>query len=99
MFSREWRRLRGKVAPVLYLTLSCSLLWFTCDVSLIGVQVETIGDCYIAVAGGPQPCRDHADRAVLLGCSIVKIAKSISKAVGIQLEVLLVRTACRMSLP
>jgi len=50
-------------------------------------KVETIGDCYIAVAGGPQPCRDHADRAVLLGCSIVKIAKSISKAVGIQLEV------------
>jgi len=50
-------------------------------------KVETIGDCYIAVAGGPQPCRDHADRAVLLGCSIIKIAKSISKAVGMELEV------------
>lgn len=27
-------------------------------------KVKTIGDCYMAVAGAPTPCRDHPDRAM-----------------------------------
>src|SRR4051812_2283233 len=29
-------------------------------------KIKTIGDCYMAAAGVPDPCADHADRAALL---------------------------------
>jgi hypothetical protein len=52
-------------------------------------KVETIGDSYICVAGGPEhhQCLDHAERGALLGCCMVEIAKEISMVTGINLKV------------
>jgi hypothetical protein len=50
-------------------------------------KVETIGDCYIGVVGGPQPCEDHADRAILLAASILDIVESLSEAMTLPLAV------------
>jgi adenylate cyclase len=33
-------------------------------------KVKTIGDCYMAVAGAPVPCRDHPDRALRFACRV-----------------------------
>lgn len=38
-------------------------------------KVDTIGDCYIGVVGGPDPCEDHASRAVLLACCIIEVVR------------------------
>lgn len=52
-------------------------------------KVETIGDSYICVAGGPEhhQCLDHAERGALLGCCMIEIAKEISAMTGINLKV------------
>ena len=50
-------------------------------------KVETIGDCYIGVIGGPQPCEDHADRAILLAASIRDIVDVFSRAMTFPLTV------------
>jgi class 3 adenylate cyclase len=50
-------------------------------------KVETIGDCYIAVIGGPQPCEDHADRAIILAASIHEIVDVLSQAMTFPLSV------------
>ena len=34
------------------------------------MQVELIGDCYLALVGGPHPCTDHADRAAALAVAM-----------------------------
>jgi adenylate cyclase len=33
-------------------------------------KVKTIGDCYMAVAGAPTACRDHADRGLRFACRV-----------------------------
>ena len=33
-------------------------------------KVKTIGDCYMAIAGAPLPCDDHADRALRFACRV-----------------------------
>lgn len=50
-------------------------------------KVETIGDCYIGVIGGPQPCQDHADRAILLAASILDIVAAMSHRMPFPLKV------------
>jgi len=50
-------------------------------------KVETIGDCYKAVAGGFTPCEDHAERAVSLGLAILAIVEGISSRLRIPLTV------------
>ena len=50
-------------------------------------KVETIGDCYIGVIGGPNPCEDHADRALLLAASILDIVRCMSSALTFPLRV------------
>eukprot|EP00288_Rhodomonas_lens_P018930 CAMPEP_0177702302 /NCGR_PEP_ID=MMETSP0484_2-20121128/7064_1 /TAXON_ID=354590 /ORGANISM="Rhodomonas lens, Strain RHODO" /LENGTH=383 /DNA_ID=CAMNT_0019213577 /DNA_START=27 /DNA_END=1175 /DNA_ORIENTATION=+ len=50
-------------------------------------KVETIGDCLIAVAGGPNPCADHAFRAVHLGFCILEIMERISAHLDVTLQV------------
>ena len=50
-------------------------------------KVETIGDCYIGAIGGPNPCEDHADRALLLAASILDIVRCMSSALTFPLRV------------
>jgi len=50
-------------------------------------KVETIGDCYIGVIGGPQACEDHADRAILLAASILDIVGAMSCRMPFPLKV------------
>ena len=40
-------------------------------------KVETIGDCYKAVVGGPEPCADHAYRGVVLAYSIIMLTTNL----------------------
>jgi class 3 adenylate cyclase len=40
-------------------------------------KVDTIGDCYIGVVGGPEPCKDHASRAVMLAHCIIDSVKKV----------------------
>ena len=40
-------------------------------------KVDTIGDCYIGVVGGPEPCKDHASRAVMLAHCIIDTVKKV----------------------
>ena len=35
-------------------------------------KIKTIGDAYMAAAGVPEPCADHAERAVRFGCALVR---------------------------
>ena len=35
------------------------------------VRIKLLGDCYFAVSGVPEPCKDHADRCVNLGLKMV----------------------------
>ena len=54
-------------------------------------KISTLGDCYYCVAGCPEPCRDHADRCVAMGLSMLQSieefcadnGESISMRVGI----------------
>jgi hypothetical protein len=50
-------------------------------------KAETIGDCYIALIGGPLPSRNHSYRAVVFAISILQTMKRISKRLKIQLDV------------
>jgi len=49
-------------------------------------KVETVGDCYIGVVGGPNPCEDHAHRAVVFALSILDNVKRISARTGVPLK-------------
>jgi adenylate cyclase len=42
-------------------------------------KIKTIGDAYMAVAGVPLPCADHALRAVKLGEAMLEILAEVSK--------------------
>ncbi len=50
-------------------------------------KVETIGDCYIGVIGGPNPCEDHANRAVVFACNILENVKRIATRTQLSLNV------------
>jgi class 3 adenylate cyclase len=50
-------------------------------------KVETVGDCYIGVVGGPNPCEDHAHRAVVFALSILDNVKRISAKTGVPLKI------------
>lgn len=46
----------------------------------IGIEkIKTIGDCYMAVAGVPEPCDDHADRAIQLGKTILACVQTYNR--------------------
>ena len=46
-------------------------------------KVETIGDCYQVIIGGPYPCDDHVQRGLELGISILHILRSVSDRVSV----------------
>jgi class 3 adenylate cyclase len=49
----------------------------------LGVEkIKTIGDCYMAVAGIPDPCLDHADRAVSLGRAFLECVRDFNAKHG-----------------
>lgn len=50
-------------------------------------KAETIGDCYIALIGGPLPSKNHSYRAVVFAISILQTMERISRRLQIQLDV------------
>lgn len=55
-------------------------------------KVETIGDCYKAVVGGFAPCKDHAQKAMALASSILKIIRGIAhRCVRVCTQIVLMR--------
>ncbi|KAJ1492325.1 nucleotide cyclase, partial [Baffinella frigidus] len=46
-------------------------------------KVETIGDCYKAVLGGPCPCPDHCTRATALAVAISHMVAHVARRVGV----------------
>jgi hypothetical protein len=42
-------------------------------------KVETMGDCYQVIIGGPKQCEDHAERGVELSLAILKLLSAISQ--------------------
>lgn len=40
-------------------------------------KVETIGDCYIGVAGGPHEDPDHAEKGIVLGLCILSLVEHL----------------------
>ncbi len=49
--------------------------------------MELIGDCYLALAGGPRPCPDHADRAAALASAMIAAVRSVADTQGVDLQV------------
>jgi len=47
-------------------------------------KVETIGDCYKVLVGGPTPTADHAEGAVVLAYAMIEILTSIAGQLQIQ---------------
>lgn len=50
-------------------------------------KVETIGDCYKAVLGGPNPCDDPTYRGVMLAHTIIDIVTTLSETCDVALDV------------
>jgi adenylate cyclase len=48
-------------------------------------KIKTIGDAYMAVAGAPEPCADHAARAAKLALAMRDHVAAIAKQRGIEL--------------
>ena len=48
-------------------------------------KIKTIGDCYMAAAGVPEPCPDHARRAALLALDM-QAAIHLDRGDGVGLE-------------
>ncbi len=42
--------------------------------------VKTMGDCYIAAAGCPEPCQDHADRIVRCGEAMLEVVNALNRS-------------------
>jgi len=49
-------------------------------------KIKTIGDCYMAAAGVPDPCADHAERTALLAIDMRAAATAVSVDGGGPLE-------------
>jgi adenylate cyclase len=48
-------------------------------------KIKTIGDAYMAVAGAPEPCRDHAERAARLALAMRVLVRELAAAREIEL--------------
>jgi len=49
-------------------------------------KIKTIGDAYMAVAGAPEPCADHAQRAAKLALAMRDHVNRIARERGIELS-------------
>ncbi len=49
--------------------------------------MELIGDCYFAVAGGPNPCADAADRCAQLGLAMLDAVRAAASRENVDLQV------------
>ena len=47
-------------------------------------KVETVGEVYMAVAGAPEKCKDHATRAATFALKLMKSLDSIKKTIELQ---------------
>lgn len=60
---------------------------FDHEATLLGLEkIKTIGDCYMAVAGLPEPCADHAERALKFSGAVLKATASFNRDFGQQLQ-------------
>ena len=50
-------------------------------------KIKTIGDCYMAVAGAPEPCADHAERAAAMALAMLAVVRESPALRGVQLRV------------
>ena len=55
-------------------------------VALGMIQIKTIGDAYMAVAGLPVPRPDHAETAVRFACALLRAAKRVGRRHGLELS-------------
>jgi guanylate cyclase len=55
-------------------------------VALGMIQIKTIGDAYMAVAGLPAPHPDHAEAAIRFACALLDTAKRIGRRHGLDLS-------------
>jgi adenylate cyclase len=55
-------------------------------VALGMIQIKTIGDAYMAVAGLPVPRPDHAETAVRFACALLRTAKRVGRRHGLDLS-------------
>jgi adenylate cyclase len=51
------------------------------------IQIKTIGDAYMAVAGLPVPRPDHAEAAIRLGCALLEAARRVGRRHGLDLRI------------
>ena len=49
-------------------------------------KIKTVGDCYMAVGGLPEPCSDHAERVAEAALQMVPALSRVSKDLDIQLS-------------
>jgi adenylate cyclase len=49
------------------------------------IQIKTIGDSYMAVAGLPVPRPDHAEAAIRLSCALLEAARRVGRRHGLDL--------------
>jgi class 3 adenylate cyclase len=60
---------------------------FDREAAAIGmIQIKTIGDAYMAVAGLPVPRPDHAEAAVHFACALLTAAKRVGRRHGLDLS-------------
>jgi len=50
-------------------------------------KIKTIGDCYMAAAGIPEPQTDHVDRAVLMGLDLLQSINDIREDTDLAIDV------------
>ncbi len=50
-------------------------------------KIKTVGDAYMAVAGLPEACPDHADRAAGLALGLIETVESLPLPAGMSLQV------------
>jgi class 3 adenylate cyclase len=69
------------------LNLCCSFVFFSNNSSHFhDAQVETVGDCYVAVTGLPDPRKDHAVAMAKFACNCLKqtylLARNLEVSLG-----------------
>ncbi len=55
-------------------------------VALGMIQIKTIGDAYMAVAGLPVPRPDHAEATIRFACALLEAAKQVGRRHGLDLS-------------